>query len=60
MLELDPELTTSTSAFKKSQYDTQLLNHFDLLNEQKEIEHIAAVSSRKEKFIIFSQDNYNL
>ena len=60
MLELHPELTTWTSAFKTSPQDTQLLNHFDLLNEQKEIEHIAAVSSRKEKFIIFSQDNYNL
>lgn len=60
MLELHPELTTSTSAFKTSPQDTQLLDHFDLLNEQKEIEHIVAVSSRKEKFIIFSQDNYNL
>jgi len=60
MLELHPELATSTSAFKKSLQDTQLVGYFDLLSEQKEIEHTAAVSSRKEQFIIFSQDNYNL
>ena len=59
-LELHPELATSTSAFKTSPQDTQLLDHFDLLNEQNEIEHTAAVSSRKEQFVFFSQDNYNL
>ena len=59
MLELHPELATSTSAFKTSLQDTQLVGHFDLLSEQKEIEDAAAVSSRKEQFIIFSQDNYN-
>ena len=47
MLELHPELTTSTSAFKTSLQDTQLVGHFDLLSEQKEIEHIVAVSSKK-------------
>ena len=60
MLELHPELATSKSAFKTSLQDTQLVGHFDLLSEQKEIEHTAAVSSRKEQFVIFSQDNDNL
>ena len=60
MLQLHPELATSTYAFKTSLQDIQLVGHFDLLSEQKEIEHIAAVSSRKDEFVIFSQDNYNL
>ena len=60
MLELHPELATSISAFKTSPQDTQLVGHFDLLSEQKEIKHIAAVSSRNEHFLIFSQENYNL
>lgn len=60
MLQLHPELATSTYAFKTSLQDIQLVGHFDLLSEQKEIEHIATVSSRKDEFVIFSQDNYNL